>query len=97
MNQMRLIVFFYALFSLYVYSFFGDFFSFNFGGGGGQDSRNEVIKGDSFVIPLEVTLEEIYSGNFIEVCYYSIALLTKVVLHLLGSSKLYLGEGILLL
>jgi len=50
-------------------SFFGDFFSFNFGGNG-QDSRQEVIKGDSFVIPLEVTLEEIYQGNFIEIVRY---------------------------
>nr|XP_002122089.1 dnaJ homolog subfamily B member 11-like [Ciona intestinalis] len=47
-------------------SFFGDFFSFNFNGEQQQGHR-DVIKGDSFVIPLEVTLEEIYSGNFVEI------------------------------
>uniref|UniRef100_H2ZCH2 DnaJ homolog subfamily B member 11 n=1 Tax=Ciona savignyi TaxID=51511 RepID=H2ZCH2_CIOSA len=46
-------------------SFFGDFFSFNFNGE--QQGQRDVIKGDSFVIPLEVTLEEIYSGNFVEI------------------------------
>ena len=47
-------------------SFFGDFFSFNFGGQQ-QGGERDVPKGDSFVVPLEVTLEEIYSGNFVEV------------------------------
>jgi len=49
------------------FSFFGDFFSFNFGGQP-QHGERETPKGDSFTIPLEVTLEEIYSGNFVEVC-----------------------------
>nr|CAB3238719.1 dnaJ homolog subfamily B member 11-like [Phallusia mammillata] len=47
-------------------SFFGDFFSFNFGGQPQQGER-DTPKGDSITIPLEVTLEEIYSGNFIEI------------------------------
>ncbi|CAK8673375.1 dnaJ homolog subfamily B member 11-like [Clavelina lepadiformis] len=47
-------------------SFFGDFFSFNFGGQQ-QGGERDVPKGDSFVVPLEVTLEEIYSGNFVEI------------------------------
>lgn len=44
-------------------SFFGDF-GFNFGG---QDQRNEVHKGANVVIDLYATLEEMYSGNFVEV------------------------------
>jgi len=44
-------------------SFFGDFFGFGHQQGGEQD----IPKGDSFTIPLEVTLEEVYSGNFVEV------------------------------
>jgi len=45
-------------------SFFGDFFGF--GGQQGQQHQ-ETPKGDSITIPLEVTLEDIYSGNFIEI------------------------------
>lgn len=46
-------------------SFFGDFF----GGFGGQQGhgQQETPKGDSVTMPLEVTLEDIYSGNFIEI------------------------------
>ncbi|KAL4217051.1 DnaJ subfamily B member 11 [Mactra antiquata] len=47
-------------------SFFGDF-SF-FGGGGRQD--NERPRGGDVFVDLEVTLEELYSGNFIEVLRY---------------------------
>lgn len=43
-------------------SFFGDFF----GGGGGQEQR-ETPKGETVTIDLWVTLEELYSGNFVEV------------------------------
>jgi len=49
-------------------SFFGDFFGFG-GQQGGQQHR-ETPKGDSLTIPLEVTLEDIYSGNFIEIVRY---------------------------
>lgn len=45
-------------------SFFGDF-GFNFGG---HDQRQEVHKGANIVIDIYASLEEIYSGNFIEVC-----------------------------
>lgn len=49
---------------MFVYfSFFGDF-SF-FGGGGRQE--NERPRGGDVEMDLEVTLEEMYSGNFIEV------------------------------
>jgi DnaJ family protein B protein 11 len=44
-------------------SFFGDF-GFNFGG---QDQRQEVHKGANIVVELFASLEEIYSGNFVEV------------------------------
>lgn len=50
-------------------SFFGDF-GFNFGG---QDQRNEVNKGANIVMDLYATLEEMYSGNFVEVISISTA------------------------
>lgn len=43
-------------------SFFGDF-SFHFNG----DSPHEAAKGANIVMEVQVTLEELYSGNFIEV------------------------------
>jgi DnaJ homolog subfamily B member 11 len=43
-------------------SFFGDF-GFNFGG----EQRNEVHKGSNIVIDLYASLEEMYTGNFVEV------------------------------
>lgn len=42
-------------------SFFGDF------GFGGQEQRNEVHKGANIVMDLYATLEEMYTGNFVEV------------------------------
>lgn len=48
-------------------SFFGDF-SF-FGGGGGNRDR-EIPRGGDIVMDLDVTLEELYSGNFVEVVRY---------------------------
>jgi DnaJ homolog subfamily B member 11 len=44
-------------------SFFGDF-GFGFGG---QEQRNEVHKGANIVMDLYASLEEMYSGNFVEV------------------------------
>lgn len=49
-------------------SFFGDFFSFNFGGG--EQGERETPKGDSIVVPLHVTLEEVYVGEFVEIVRY---------------------------
>lgn len=46
-------------------SFFGDF-GFNFGNEGGQN--HDTPKGANIVMDLYVTLEELYSGNFVEVC-----------------------------
>ncbi|KAK3543596.1 hypothetical protein QTP70_023953 [Hemibagrus guttatus] len=46
-------------------SFFGDF-GFVFGGNRQQQDRN-IPKGNDIVLDLEVTLEEVYSGNFVEV------------------------------
>jgi DnaJ homolog subfamily B member 11 len=47
-------------------SFFGDFFSFG-GGGGSREERNQRPKGGDIVMDLFVSLEEVYTGNFIEV------------------------------
>jgi len=44
-------------------SFFGDF-GFNFGG---QDQRHEVQKGANIVMDLYASLEEMYTGNFVEI------------------------------
>lgn len=44
-------------------SFFGDM-GFNFGG---QEQRNEVQKGANIVMDLYASLEEMYTGNFVEV------------------------------
>lgn len=49
-------------------SFFGDFFSFNFGGN--QGGERETPKGDTIVLPLHVSLEEIYMGEFVEIVRY---------------------------
>ncbi|CAF4646883.1 unnamed protein product [Rotaria socialis] len=46
-------------------SFFGDFF--NFGGGSRDDGQKHIPRGGDLVMDLYVTLEEVYSGNFIEV------------------------------
>lgn len=45
-------------------SFFGDF---GFGFGNGNQGQREVAKGADIVMDLYVTLEELYSGNFVEV------------------------------
>lgn len=44
-------------------SFFGDF-GFHFGG---EQQQHQTPKGDNIVMELFVTLEELYSGNFIEI------------------------------
>ena len=46
-------------------SFFGDF-GFGFGGGNRQQDR-EIPKGGDVTVDIDVALEELYSGNFIEV------------------------------
>ncbi|KAJ8679799.1 hypothetical protein QAD02_015586 [Eretmocerus hayati] len=46
-------------------SFFGDF-GFHFDGGDSQQ-QNQVPKGSNIVMDLYVTLEELYSGNFVEI------------------------------
>ena len=50
---------------LFISSFFGDF-GFGFGGGG-RDRERDIPKGGDVLMDLDVTLEELYSGNFIEV------------------------------
>ncbi|MGH0178173.1 UNVERIFIED_CONTAM: hypothetical protein FKN15_076818 [Acipenser sinensis] len=46
-------------------SFFGDF-GFMFGGNPRQQDRN-IPRGNDIIVDLEITLEEVYSGNFVEV------------------------------
>lgn len=48
-------------------SFFGDF-GFHFGGENHNQER-ETPKGSNVIMDLFVTLEELYSGNFVEVIY----------------------------
>lgn len=48
-------------------SFFGDFGGFGFSFGGSDNSHHETPKGATIVMPLQVTLEELYNGNFVEV------------------------------
>lgn len=54
----------------YGFSFFG---GFDFFGGGGRQQQADTPKGADVLLDLEVTLEELYSGNFVEVipsnCY----------------------------
>ena len=51
------------------YSFFGGFGGFGFGGGGNQRQSGEIPKGGNVVMDLEVTLEELYTGDFVEVSH----------------------------
>ncbi|ELT87266.1 hypothetical protein CAPTEDRAFT_207828 [Capitella teleta] len=51
-------------------SFFGDF-GFGFGGGGGgRNQEREIPRGGDVLMDLEVSLEELYTGNFVEVVRY---------------------------
>lgn len=49
-------------------SFFGDF-GFHFGN---EPQHHETPRGADVVMELEVTLEELYNGNFIEVSYFKL-------------------------
>lgn len=49
-------------------SFFGD--SFSFFGGGMRQQEQDMPKGGNVIVVLDVTLEELYSGNFVEVVRY---------------------------
>lgn len=60
-----LIFFFFPDDSAFTYSFFGDF-GFMFGGTPRQQDRN-IPRGSDIMVDLEVTLEEVYAGNFVEV------------------------------
>jgi DnaJ-class molecular chaperone len=52
-----------------IHSFFGDF-GFMFGGTPRQQDRN-IPRGSDIIVDLEVTLEEVYAGNFVEVSSHS--------------------------
>ena len=62
-----------------LFSFFGGF-GFHFEGAQHSHQR-EVPKGSDIQMDLEVTLEELYNGNFIEVIFFS-TIQFVVVLHL---------------
>ncbi|KAI8761350.1 dnaJ subfamily B member 11 [Biomphalaria glabrata] len=48
-------------------SFFGDF---GFGFGGMREQDKEIPRGGDVILDLDVTLEELYNGNFVEVLRY---------------------------
>lgn len=50
-------------------SFFGDF---NFHFGDSHQNQHEIPRGSNVIMDLHVTLEELYSGNFIEVNFFSL-------------------------
>ena len=54
-----------VILSCFCFSFFGGSFGFNFESGHSQ--HREVPRGSDIQMDLEVTLEELYNGNFIEV------------------------------
>ena len=58
------------------FSFFGDF---SFFGGGGRNNEQEIPKGGDITVDLDVTLEELYTGNFVEVN-------VKVIFYIFKSS-----------
>ena len=49
---------------------FADFFNFGFGGfgGGGGRQNSDTPRGEDVLLKITVTLEELYSGNFVDVC-----------------------------
>ena len=46
-------------------SFFGGGFGFNFGGN--QEAHREIPRGGTITMEMQVSLEDLYTGNFIEV------------------------------
>lgn len=52
-------------------SFFGDF-GFGFGGENGNGQGRDTPRGANIVMSLQVTLEELYSGNFVEVSSWAL-------------------------
>lgn len=61
-------------------SFFGDF-GFGFGGGGGGPREREAPRGGDITMDMHVTLEELYVGNFVEVCLYVLVWFDILVLY----------------
>lgn len=48
-------------------SFFGGFDGFGFNFGSNQQGNREIPRGGTLTMDLQVTLEELYNGDFIEV------------------------------
>ena len=69
-------------------SFFGDF-GFHFGGE--SHHQQETPKGSNIIMDLVVTLEELYSGNFIEVKFFiylkEVEYVKKKIVFLLDNKK----------
>ena len=40
-----------------------------FGGGGSTEEEEKVVKGDDVIVELEATLEDLYMGGSMKVCY----------------------------
>lgn len=66
-------------------SFFGDF-GFNFDGQGGQGQGRDTPKGANVVMDMQVTLEELYSGNFVEVSELLLQSLSKALKNQFSNS-----------
>ena len=49
-------------------SFFGGFGGFRFNFGGGDGGHREIPRGGTIHMDMEVSLEDLYIGRFIEVC-----------------------------
>ncbi len=63
---------------LFFSSFFGDF-GFMFGGNR-QPAGRDIPRGNDIILDLDVTLEEVYSGNFVEVSFFFLFLIPLLFL-----------------
>ena len=67
-TQLSLFILFLSLFvCLFVCRSFFDGFGFHFNFGGGEGGSREVPRGGTITMEMEVSLENLYNGNFIEV------------------------------
>lgn len=44
-------------------------------GGNRQPANRDIPRGNDIVLDLEVTLEEVYSGNFVEVSFFCLVII----------------------
>ena len=74
------------------FSFFGGF-NFHFGGSD-HSHRRDTPKGADVVMDLDVTLEELYTGEFIEVCMYPCCSRTIIICQGYTNDEPILGDAI---